>query len=321
MVFGVLATGTTSQSSRLRNRLRQEPSRRVQAKQVTTAIDSARELGVGINADFDYLREQMLNELIEDPRIHSALAAQLRQSFDKNIQQSHDFLQLAKLVRGHAEGLLREKSPDRPLSEAAQFAPTEGSIFYAAQLMIRKLDSLAFLEDPMRSRDDVDTFTFHSVFRTYTLIYQWQAREREITLKLDGGSWGTCTYNKNAIGAVLQGILDNLVKYAPPGSTAAMRLDERRDRVIASFTSLGPIILESERSAIFLPGVRGSAPIAASVDGQGIGLATAHQISETLGLKLSVTQSETADGKYRDYYSTTFSFEVELDAPPPTPRE
>lgn len=172
--------------------------------------------------------------------------------------------------------------------------------------MVLKLDSLAFLQDPHRATENARTFEVHPVLLKYVRIYDSQASQKELTMRLEGECRARATYNREAIGAVFQGVLDNLVKYAPAGSAASIRLDQKVDRVEIAFSSLGPRIAKEEVPRIFVAGFRAEAAKSFESTGQGIGLATAHQVSEVLGLGLSVTQAEVEDRRFPGRYSTTF---------------
>lgn len=144
VVVGVLATDGVSPNSRAKRRLRNEPDRRVGAKKLARSIEQARAMGAGVTTDFEALKSEVLHKLEQEPEMHKVLAEQLRRDFERNVQQSHDFLQLAKLVQGHAEALLAEKFPGMPVQDAAERSPIEGSIYFTTQLMVLKLDSLVF---------------------------------------------------------------------------------------------------------------------------------------------------------------------------------
>jgi signal transduction histidine kinase len=306
LLTGVLATDGMSLNSRAKKRLRTEPDRRVGTRKISRSIEQARALGAGVTSDFDVLKAEVLRTLEHEPEMHKALAQQLRRDFERNVQQSHDFLQLAKLVQGHAEALLAEKYPGVPAQEAAERSPIEGSIYFTTQLMVLKLDSLVFLQDPQRANERRTTFKIHPMLLKYARIYQWQAGQKELTLRIEGDCHAFATYNSQAIGAVVQGILDNLVKYAPGGSDALIRFDEHGSDVDISFNSLGPRIEPSERKNIFLPGFRAAAARDMESSGQGIGLATAQQVSDVLGLDLSVDQSDDEPRRFPGTFSTTF---------------
>ena len=240
-----------------------------------------------------------------------ALAQQLRTEFQGNLSQSHDFLQLAKLVQGYAETLIQEKYPDLSTEDGAEKLPTEGAIYFATKLMLLKMDALVFLQEINLVHGGESKFQIHPLILKYVRIYRWQAEQKELDLQLSGSSYGYCRYNPQAVGAVVQGLLDNMVKYAPAGSNATIVFQENEATITVDFTSLGPRIEDDESQKIFLPGFRARAARGAASSGLGLGLATAKQISDALDLKLQVEQGVKEDSRYRDRYRTTFRIQLE----------
>lgn len=308
---GVIGSDFAAPNARTRRRFRDEPERRVWSRSVRSAVAAAQALGAGVVEDFDRSKAEVLERLERDPEMHAALAEQLRKDFQQNLDQSHDFLQLVKLVQGHAEVLLREKYSDLPITEAADRLPTEGAIYYSTQLMLVKMDALVFLHEINRALGSESRFQIHPLVVKYVRIYDWQAKQKEVALRLEGACYATCLYNGQAIGAVVQGLLDNLVKYAPAGSKAAVVFDEQDYHVNICFSSLGPRIGPEEVSQIFLPGYRGKAARRIEMSGLGVGLATARRISDALELDLRVEQDAEADSRFADRFRTAFSLRLQ----------
>lgn len=177
--------------------------------------------------------------------------------------------------------------------------------------MVLKLDALAFIHEINRVYGGQAKFQIHPLILKYVRIYRWQAEQKELDLQLSDSSYGYCRYNPQAIGAVVQGLLDNMVKYAPAGSNATIGFQEVEASITIDFTSLGPRIEDEESQKIFLPGFRAHAARGAASSGLGLGLATAKQISDALDLKLQVEQEAREDSKYHDRYPTTFSIQLE----------
>lgn len=311
LVTGVVANDLVNVPKKARARARLEPERRVRATSLTRAVEKARKIGVGIISDFEASKAEMLGRLESDPELHQALAEQLRRDFSENLQQSHDFLQLVKLVRGHAEALLHDKHPSLSPVDAADKLPTEGAIYYSTELMLAKMDSMVFLNEINIAHGSERKFNIHPLVLKYVRIYDWQAREKDLKIRLEGNSYSSSYYNDKAIGAVIQGLLDNLVKYAPAGSGASVTFSESDDHVHLSFCSLGPKIEDDERSKIFLPKYRAKAAMAMEMTGLGIGLATAKQISDALRLDLAGTQATDEDPRFRGVFRTTFSLRLD----------
>jgi signal transduction histidine kinase len=310
LIVGVLAVGLPSASRKSRSLVRRHRELRVYPKQLLGAAKRAASLGPGVVEDFDQAMKEVLDRLKDDPEMFVALAQQLRSEFQDNLSQSHDFLQLAKLVQGYAETLIQEKYPEMSTEDGAEKLPAEGAIYFATKLMLLKMDALAFLHEINLVHGSESRFQIHPLILKYVRIYKWQAEQKEIDLQLSGSSYGFSRYNNQAIGAIVQGLLDNMVKYAPAGSSATIVFQETEESITIEFTSLGPRIEDDESQKIFLPGFRARAARGAASSGLGLGLATAKEISDALDLKLEVEQGSTEHPKYRDRYRTTFRMQL-----------
>ena len=117
---------------------------------------------------------------------------------------------------------------------------------------------------------DKRKFQIHPLILKYCRIYRWQAEQKELDLQLYGSSYGYCRYNPQAIGAVVQGFLDNMVKYAPAGSNATIVFQEEAESITIDFTSLGPRIEDDESQKIFLPSFRARAARGTASSGLGL---------------------------------------------------
>lgn len=310
VITGVLATGTSAPPRRAQRRLRLEPGRRIRAAAITGAIAKARRLGPGVVKDLERTKQAALSRMKTDPELQKAVADHLRLDFDETLNQSHDFRQLVYQVRGHAESLLREQVPDVPVEEAAEQRPALGAIYFANEMLLIKMDALRFLKEVNLAFGAQTRFQMHPFILKYVRIYRWQADQKDLTLRLEGTCYASSRYNNEAIGVIIQSLLDNMVKYAPAGSNASITFDEQEGHVDVAFRSLGPHIDEDEFDRIFLPGYRGRAASPLEQTGLGVGLASAKEISDALGLDLKVSQHAAEDVKYAGRYETTFSLRL-----------
>lgn len=241
-----------------------------------------------------------------------AIAAQFRRDAESDLNQSHDFLQLVKHVRGYAEKLLLDRYPDLAPEDAAEKLPDEGAIYFSTTLMTMKVDALLFISEINRASGNEARFKIHPMVLKYVRIYDWQARQKKVRIRLEGECHSYSFYNPDAIGALVQGLLDNMVKYAPPGSETLIKFEAAGSEVTVQFISLGPKIEVDELTQIFLPRYRAKSARKTESGGQGIGLATVKQISDVLGLQVRVNQDESEHEKYKQRYWTTFSVRLGL---------
>lgn len=314
IIAGLVASDAPSPSARARRRHKNEPGRRVQTLHIEASARRAISMGPGVTNDFAKSKQEILNHLVRDPSMHAQLAEDLRRGFDQNFNQSHDFLQLVQLVKGHAEALLLEKRPDLDTESAAESLPIEGAIYFTTQLMVMKLNSLLYLQEINMALGSEQNFKVHPFILKYVRIYNWQAKQKNLTLSVTGQAFSSIRYNSPAFGAIIQGILDNMVKYAPAGSNADVHFEENDASIVVQFSSLGPRIEESEKARIFLPGVRATAAKLVETSGQGIGLAAAKSVADALNLGLRVDQVVNEDEKYARRYRTTFILAIPKSA-------
>lgn len=283
------------------------PDSRVKASALAQAARTARGLGVGVVADFEQQKSALLEELRKNPEMHRAMASELKREFELNLDQSHDFLQLVTLVKGHAEALLGKKYPERDVLTAAEGAKHLGAIYFSTELMLVKMDSLQFLREVNLAVGESTQFQIHPFVLKYKRIYEWAAHQKNVKVRLSGECFSTLFLNAKAVGAVIQGLLDNMIKYAPPGSSVHIDFVTSADSVRIDFEGPGPRIENEEIDQIFLPGYRGIAARTTTEAGLGIGLATAKSISDALRLDLSVWQSGVEDSDCPGHYTTRFS--------------
>lgn len=309
LVVGVVATDHPSVTSKAKSRIRTERERHISCGNLNRAVETVRSLGPGIVETFESSRSVALTAVKNDPEMQRAVAEQLRRDAEQDLNQSHDFMQMVKLVKGYAEALLRERFPDLIPEEAAERLHNEGAIYFATQLMVLKIDSLLYLNEVNRATSGESNFGIHPLVLKYKRIYDWTAKQKKLRIHLSP-THRSAHYNGHAVGTLVQALLDNMVKYAPARSEASINFIEKPGEVLLEFSSLGPRIEADELRKIFVPRVRGKAARKEQSAGQGIGLGAAMQISEALHLGLYCTQEETEHAQFPGRYTTTFRFRM-----------
>lgn len=305
VAIGLVVTDHPNPTPGARRRIKRERERRVTQAEIARPIRVARDLGPGVVDVFEINRSTAMSALREDPDMQRAVAAQLRRDAEDDLNQSHDFMQMVKLVKGYAEALLRERFPNLEPEDAAEQVQNEGAIYFATQLMVLKMDSLLYLNEIHRATERPTNFGVHPLILKYKRIYDWTARQKSLKILL-GSTFRQVRYNSQAFGTVVQALLDNMVKYAPARSEASINFVEEPGSVVIEFVSLGPKIEDDELRGIFMPKVRGRAARRQESAGQGIGLASAKQISDALNLQLTCTQAPDPSPNFPERYLTTF---------------
>lgn len=307
IILGVVASGSDNLTPKARQRNKKEPERRVKPADLTRTIERVREMGPGIVKNFTASKKILIEEMKSDPLLQKSIADQFRGDYENSLNQSHDFLQLMNLIRGNAEVLLHAEYPELTPEDAAGRLPEVGSIYFSTLLMQMKMDSLLYLHEINRVHGGERKFDLHPFVLKYVRIYNWKATQKNLRIVLKGDCRSKVYYNSNALGSVIQGLLDNMVKYSPPGSTATIAFEESDTEVKVTFISLGPKIEADEIAQIFMPKYRAQAARMVEVDGQGIGLASVKQVSDALALKVAVHQESIQDEKYLSRFTTEFS--------------
>ena len=307
MIQGIVVSDLDTSTKQARRRRRQQRHLSVKKREVAAAVRSAKSLDAGVVTAYERDREEVLQRYLGGEQALESIVTELRGHLKQTLNQSHDFNQLVRQIRGHIVAILEERFPGVPPEEAAEQLPSEGAIFFSTELMLAKLDATLFLTEPNRAFGDERRFVLHGLVTKYFRIYRAQATQKDVNLRTLGESYGVVRYNPAAIGAVIHPLLDNCVKYAPSGSKADILFVESETEISLSFSSLGPQILPSEKARIFTPGFRSAAARARESSGLGFGLAAARRVSDMLELQLSVSQEREVSRQFPGHYETQFT--------------
>lgn len=309
VVTGLVAPDLLNPSKRVTKRIRLERPRHVASAKIRQSVQATRDLGPGVVNSFEANVDAAMKALKSDSDVQRAVAALLRSDAENDLNQSHDFMQMVKRVKSYAEALLAESYPGVPPEEAAGKLHNQGAIFFATQLMVFKMNSLKYINEVNLAAGGESTFSIHPLILKYKRIYDWDANQKRLKIHL-GSTFRQMHYNGDAIGTMIQALLDNMVKYAPSRSEASIDFIDQPNSVVLQFRSLGPLVEEDELRNIFVMKVRAKAARQAESSGQGIGLAAAKQISDALHLGIFCRQEEEAHPQFPGYYATTFQFEL-----------
>lgn len=93
---------------------------------------------------------------------------------------------------------------------------------------------------------------------------------------------------------ILCSLLDNALKYSPPGSPIAVRAEEGREGVSLHIANRGPGIPKRERERVFEKYFRGERAVRATADGVGLGLYFVRLLTRALGGDASFTSRKDA---------------------------
>jgi signal transduction histidine kinase len=95
-----------------------------------------------------------------------------------------------------------------------------------------------------------------------------------------------------ALRQLLLNLLDNAVKFGPPGQVVRLRVARQNGAALLTVTDQGPGVAEQDRERIWEPYYRGSNAATRVVGGSGIGLAIVREVAGRFGGSVSVRTSE-----------------------------
>lgn len=297
------------------------PAHRKRAKTMRSSLVSAEDIRRSISAlsSVDASQDKLAEELRERDKAQYLSAEEsrreivdeLRPAIEQGLHQAHDYLLLLQQIQQNAATVLEERFPGVRPEEAADRLPNEGAIYFAAAMMLAKIDATVYLREPNRIHSNPEQFAIFKLVDKYARIYRSFARQREVRLELAGECFAVVSYPSNPVGAVIHTLLDNMVKYAPPKSAAVVRFVEEANSVRIAYSSLGPQVRSDERQRIFLPGYQADAARLVAGGGMGFGLAAAKLISDALHLDLRFKQATKEAYDSPGYYQTEFSIRLD----------
>lgn len=150
----------------------------------------------------------------------------------------------------------------------------------------------------------------------------WDGHPRAADLALTGGAAGPAwaAANRAALGGLLDNLLDNALKYSPPGTPVRVTLDAPpAGPVTIEVADAGVGIDPADHGDLFRPFFRSAAARRLGVPGSGLGLAVAARLATACGAAVGLVESAPGRGS---------RFRVTLGAPrhappagpPPRPR-
>ncbi len=125
-------------------------------------------------------------------------------------------------------------------------------------------------------------------------LFRPLAAQNGTTIVLEAGGQAVASVDTDMLRQVVINLLDNAVKYGPPGQTVRVQLTRSDPVVRLVVTDEGSGVPQEERATIFRPFHRGSVSTRSGTGGGGIGLAIVARIVQAHGGTVSVT--DTAGG-------------------------
>ena len=234
-----------------------------------------------------------------------AFAAQAKRSMaGYSDQVTHDLLQLVSAIKQNSEFVLTARYGSKEKALGRRFARAiplerrlaervwrrEQSIFHLAELADVRLSMArqALSMDDYRG-ENIKLVQVYSAFQKVLRPFEELCEQRGIRLQRTGESFGAVQADFDSFHILPLALVDNALKYAPPGTRIEVVFGETRDEVTVAVSSFGPKLDVDEYEAVFEPGVRGR-HVGETIEGAGVGLWHAAKVVEMVGGSISIEQ-------------------------------
>jgi signal transduction histidine kinase len=163
------------------------------------------------------------------------------------------------------------------------------SVMNAQQMMSLRLDIVDYESGHSATRPKENISVFKKVEKVLKCFTN-RMNHRGLRYRTEGNQFYN-TFGPPIFEIIPFVIVENAVKYSPPGSEITVRFEENPSEIIVRFESYGPKIKESEKAKVFDQHFRGEAARDSERSGSGIGLYAAKTLLESqFGGRIYVTQ-------------------------------
>jgi len=226
----------------------------------------------GINDEFDQLSEN-LNTMLD--RIDALIEGV--KSVADNI--AHDLRTPLTRLRGRLENLSAKPELTEELRDGLASALTEADHLLAT---FGALLRIARIESGTHDREWVD-IALRPLLHDAWELYQAVGEEKDITVTL-GKVSGRLRGDRDLLFQALCNLLDNAIKYSPPGSEVTLGVTETDDTTSITIADEGPGIPEAERGRVLDRFYRSASVV--TIPGSGLGLSLVSAIASYHGGRL-----------------------------------
>jgi two-component system OmpR family sensor kinase len=223
---------------------------------------------------------ETLNEMLG--RIEQVFEAQRRFTADA----SHELRSPLSRLRAELEVTLR-----RPRNRA-EYEETLRSCLSEVERLSRlteELLTLARLDAGEAQEIPTQSVPLAPILEDVVTRMASDALRRDVKIVLDAPADLTINVAPSTAALVVANVLDNAVKFSPPGGEVRVRASIEDGAVIVSVSDSGPGVTEEEIPRLFERFYRGSAARRTEVPGTGLGLAISRILAESQGGGVSVT--------------------------------
>jgi signal transduction histidine kinase len=214
---------------------------------------------------------QAFNDLLS--RIHVAYERQRRFGSDA----SHQLRTPLTILIGQIEVALRHER------SAEEYRRTLTSALGGAVQLGRIVEALLFLARAESDAAIPETVLLNLTTWTRAQVEANSRAPMRVELVIDDREPIWVRANPPLLGQLLENLLDNALKYSPPGSPITLSLGADRDIALLCVEDLGPGIPTEEAGRIFEPFFRSKQARRMAVTGAGLGLSVAQRIAQSMG--------------------------------------
>ncbi len=230
----------------------------------------------------------IMQDITERKRVEEALAREVRAKSEFLADVSHELRTPLTVIRGNAEVGLQ-------LGQGWAHADLLGEIVEESGMMSRMVEDLLFLA---RSESDsfpldLETVPVAQILSGLGRRAEALAREHGASLKTALGSEGSLRCDPERIEQAVLVLVDNAVKYGPPGEPVTLSSSTRRGELLIEVVDRGPGIPADDLSRVFERYYRGEG--SAREPGSGLGLPIAQAIVRAHGGRIEV-ESRVGEG-------------------------
>ncbi|WP_458138068.1 ATP-binding protein [Methylomonas sp. YC3] len=220
-----------------------------------------------------------LNEMLD--RIERSFEVQRRFTADA----SHELRSPLSRLRTELEISLRRPRDTTEYQETLQSCLDE-----VARLttIVEELLVLARLDAGLE-RSSVEAVPLNSIIQTVVERIQPMADKRDILIIVESLKPIIAKIARGSLDLILTNLLDNAIKFSPPGGRVTIRLDVEETEAALSVSDTGPGIKLDEQQQLFERFYRGSIARTTDVAGVGLGLALSQAIARSHGGHIDVS--------------------------------